>query len=437
MSQLSSAQTLAAGVHAPPTLAKAFAATQAAWRFYSNNRVALTTLCGPLIEHARAEVPGRCGRWLLVVLDWCNLHYNGHDSKHDRVELSGHNDLGYELLTALGVCDADGSPIAPLCLELRSAEGLHTTRCGQVQPPRSQLDALDPVMAHIRGLSSGKPPVFVIDREADSVGHYRRWDCDGHKFIVRANQARKALYEGRERELGEIADGMRRAGRLGHTRGVLYKGKPATQYTGEVMVVLHRPAYQHRVAGEGAGRRKRHKVIAGAALALRLIVAEVRDRRGKVLARWLLLSNLPRGVTAAKVALWYYWRWRIESYHKLLKGAGQQVEHWQQETARSLVRRLLVTAMSCVVVWRLARDKSAKAKRLRQTLVRLSGRQLRRGKGARGFTEPALLAGLCVAVPMLTLLQTTGAQELKALFAELQPLIRPESPARPKTAGSG
>jgi hypothetical protein len=53
--------------------------------------------------------------------------------------------------------------------------------------------------------------------------------------------------------------------------------------------------------------------------------------------------------------LWYYWRWRIECYHKLLKSAGQRVEQWQQESAAAVARRLAVSAMSAVVVWHLAR----------------------------------------------------------------------------------
>ena len=37
--------------------------------------------------------------------------------------------------------------------------------------------------------------------------------------------------------------------------------------------------------------------------------------------------------------------------------------------------------------------------------VRLSGRQMKRGKNARPFTEPALLAGLSVLLPMLDLVE--------------------------------
>lgn len=280
VSQLSSAQRLAAGVHAPPTLVDGFATTQAAWRFYSNPRIPLPQLCAPLWDHAcRSAVEG-CDRWLPVVLDWSNLHYNGHASKSDRIELSMRNDLGYEMLTALALSDRDGSPLAPLCVELRARDGLHTTRCPTVQPALSQLDGLEPVMDHVTAGRWGKPVVFLIDREADSVAHYRRWDAAGKKLVIRANETRCVLHDGRERRLGEVAKDLSR--QMRSMRSVLYKGKPAEQFIAETIVVLNRPAYQHRVEGHGKHRRKKHKLVPGPAISLRLIVAEVRDRQGKL-----------------------------------------------------------------------------------------------------------------------------------------------------------
>jgi hypothetical protein len=164
---------------------------------------------------------------------------------------------------------------------------------------------------------------------------------------------------------------------------------------------------------------------------LRLVVSEVRDERtGKVLATWLLLTNLPRELDAATVALWYYWRWRIESYHKLLKGAGQQAESWQQESAGALARRLAVASMAAVVVWNLARDDRPQAARLRGLLVRLSGRQMKRvkGHGVVPFTEPALMAGLGVLLPMLELLRHADPHDLRALVEDALPgLLRSDS----------
>ena len=429
MGHLSPSHRVAAGLSVPPGLSQPFAAAQAAWRFYSNPAVTLPRLAAPLVELARAAVPGACDGHVLVALDWSPLHYGSHGSKADRVALAHRKDLGYELLTALAVSDRDGAPVAPLCLELRAADGVHTTRAERPLPPPSSLDALGPVMRHVAGLLGGlgRVPVFVIDREADSVGHYRAWDRAGRRFVVRADDQRNVLHHGRERKLGEVADGLRAAGALAFCRGVEFKGRSARQYVAETAVVLHRPARTHRV--DKATGRPKHRNIAGRPLALRLVVSEVRDAKtGAVLARWLLLSNLPPDVPAAEVALWYYWRWRIESYHKLLKGAGQQAECWQQETAEALARRLAVASMAAVVVWKLAREEHPEAAQLRGVLVRLSGRQVKRGQGARGFTEPALLAGLGVLLPMLELLRTHDPADLRRLVDRALPdLLRAET----------
>jgi hypothetical protein len=158
--------------------------------------------------------------------------------------------------------------------------------------------------------------------------------------------------------------------------------------------------------------------VPGRPITLRLVVSEVRDAAGQVLARWLLLTNVPVTVAAATVALWYYWRWRIESYFKLLKGAGQQLEHWQQRTAAAIAKRLLVASMACVVVWRLARSEAPGAEQWRHLLVRLSGRQMGRG---RTFTEPALLAGLWVLLAMLDVLDHYDLAELRRLAEFVRP----------------
>ena len=422
VSHLSPAHRVAAGLRAPPDLNRPFAAAQAAWRFYASPAVKLPRLAGPLVECARAGVAAACGGYALVALDWCPLHYGGHASKADRVPLAHGKDPGYDLLTALAIGDRDGSPLAPLCLDLRAADGVHTTRSGRPLPAPSRLDGLGPVMRHVAGLLSGlgKPPVFVIDREADSVGHYRRWQRAGHLFLVRADAAPRAVFEGEHRPLGEAADLLRRRpGAFADAGAVSYEGRPARQFVAEASVVLRRPARAHRV-DKRTGKAK-HRNRRGKAIALRLVVSEVRDQEtGEVLARWLLLTDLPSSVPAATVALWYYWRWRIESYHKLLKDAGLHAEEWQQETAAALARRLAVAAMAAVVVWKLARDERPEAAEFRQVLVRLSGRQMKRGKDAagnpaRGFTEPALLAGLGVLLPMLHLLETHDPDDLRRL----------------------
>lgn len=418
---LSTAQQTAAGLRALPDCGDAFAAAQAAWRFFANPRVTLPQLAIPLIESAKAAM-SESKEWGLITLDWCLLHYSNHVSKRDRIVMASSTDLGYKLLTALLISDRNGNPIAPVCLELSASDGTHSTRSIKTLKRPSALDALEPVMKYVEKLQLGRRLAYIVDREGDSVGHLRKWDSNGRKFLVRAKDNPHVMHEGRKKRLVDAAAKVP----LFETRAVKFHGADAIQYTGETYVVLKRPARTHRVINGEA----KHRNISGAPLQLRLCISEVRSTDGKVLARWLLLSNLPPEISAATLALWYYWRWRIESYHKLLKSAGQQVECWLQDDAAALARRLTVAAMAGVIVWQLARDTRPEAAMLRSVLVQLSGRLMKKGDGQRGFTEPALLAGLGVFLSMLHLLENRSIEELKNLAHQLLPDLMPKRSAQ-------
>src|SRR5262249_12369730 len=98
---------------------------------------------------------------------------------------------------------------------------------------------------------------------------------------------------------------------------------------------LDRPAWRNR----RRGGKVVHQRVPGEAITLRLIVSRVSNVRGETVAVWYLLTNVPSEIPAETVALWYYWRWRIESFFKLLKSAGQQLEHWQQESGEAIAKR--------------------------------------------------------------------------------------------------
>jgi hypothetical protein len=110
-----------------------------------------------------------------------------------------------------------------------------------------------------------------------------------------------------------------------------------------------------------------------------------------MLAEWYLLSALPDTVSDAQIALWYDFRWQIESFFKLLKQAGHQLERWEQESGAAIFKRLLMATHACLLVWRLARAQGEDARQTQEFLVRLSGRQM---KSSRPVTLPALLQGL-------------------------------------------
>jgi hypothetical protein len=159
--------------------------------------------------------------------------------------------------------------------------------------------------------------------------------------------------------------------------------------------------------------------VRGAALTLRAVFVRLVDDQGYILAEWMLLTNVPADqASAATIGTWYYFRWRIENFFKLLKSAGQELEHWQQTTGAAIARRLLVASMACVYVWRLQRDKSDAAAKMRAHLMKLSGRQTKRGVEC---TAPGLLAGWYNLVSVLSLMDTVPLADLRQLAALCSP----------------
>ncbi|MEW6735559.1 MAG: hypothetical protein AB1489_29985 [Acidobacteriota bacterium] len=66
----------------------------------------------------------------------------------------------------------DGTPLTTLYQQLRSAYGIYSTRSERILTDRSKLDRINPTTKFIDKLGFDKPTVHIIDREADSVGHY-------------------------------------------------------------------------------------------------------------------------------------------------------------------------------------------------------------------------------------------------------------------------
>jgi hypothetical protein len=395
---------LAAGIHALAVsgLADGFAAVLGAHRFLHNDDVTLPRLIEPLQQLARQWRLQAPTTWALTIHDWSALIYPGHTRKADQTRLTHRRTRGYELTTLLLVEGTAGHPIAPLELRLRTAQGVCSTRSPAPARKAFRIDAVRSSMRAVAELNLGGPLVHILDREADGLAHYRDWQADGRHFLVRARGGRTVRWQGAELSLAALAQRLR----FRRCREVSYQGQAAVQRVAETSVVLDRPAWRHRRRG---GREVNERVM-GPPLILRLVVSRVCDTAGRTRAVWYLLTNVPAEVETATVALWYYWRWRIESLFKLLKGAGHQVEHWQQRGGEALAKRLVVAAMACALVWRLGRQETAEAVVLRGLLVRLSGRQMKRGQES---TAPALLAGLWSLLAMLEVLDEHNVQELR------------------------
>jgi hypothetical protein len=386
-----------------PDNTKAFAHTQALWRFLKNDCVTPTELSAPLVALAHESVRDCCDDWALAVHDWSRINYNQHSGKKDRYQMTHATDVGYELQSSVLVSDCTGEPLAAPVQNLVTAEGVWQSRASRIQAnDLSHLDELTERIAWLEAQKLEKPLVHIIDREADSVGHLRTWSARDWNWLVRVKEGNYVSFGGKTLKLSDVASTMT----FIPVREVVNKGQTAEQWLAGTHVILSRKAKPKRKDASG----NRSKPQAGKAISVRLVVSRIYDSNGTLLAQWYLLSNLSLNVPDAQLALWYYYRWQIESYFKLLKEAGHQLESWEQETGLAIFKRILIAGCASVLAWRLMRTTDEVGQKTRDFLVRLSGRQMKRSQP---ITAPALLDGMFKLFAMLETFQQYSMADLQ------------------------
>lgn len=380
-----------------------FATTQSMWRFLYNESVTLPSLAQPLQQAGIRACETQQSPYVLLVHDWSKIA----SPNRDTLQRTHAYDRGYDLACSLLVSADTGQPLAPIAMRLQA----HDTVCctHDTEPDVGHVDGVNEVIKQAQSWELPRTPVHIIDREGDSLYHFRQWDAAGHTFLVRAKDARRVMRDGKERRLADVAAALQ----FRDVGPATYHNKPARLAIAETDIVLHRPAKRT------ANGRKRD--IPGNPLPVRLVATRI-VQDGTVKARWLLLTNA-HGVPAQEVARWYYWRWRIESFFRLLKRGGHNLEQWQQETANAIAKRILVASMACVAVWELEQSDTAQAEEMKQLLMKLSGRAVRRD---RLVTTSGLLAGMFVLLPILDTLNSSGRDptELKELALTAVPFLK-------------
>lgn len=397
----------APGPRSLPEIGEATTASQAVWRFLGNERVSLQKLIEPLRKLGRDGCANSDSSFVLLAHDWCKLGYgNQSRRKKDLLQLTHEDDVGYDLSTAL-LIEADGGiTLAPMQIHLKTADAVHSTGQHPPQHDDHHLDQLEPTMDEVAEWDLPRRVVHVIDREADSLGRLRAWHAKGHLFLVRCGD-RRILCDGKSVLLSELNERFDRNCEFIDAGKARYHGKKVRREVAETTVILHRP---HSEVIDG-----RKRTVAGERLEVRAVFVRLVDAKGWILAEWMLLTNVPaEEADAAEVGKWYYFRWRIESFFKLLKSHGHELEYWQQENGLAIAKRLLVAAMACVVVKQLEASASEAAARFRRYLVQLSGRRM---KHKVEYTAPALLAGYYVHLAMTEYLEQNELtlDELKSL----------------------
>ena len=234
---------LASGLRALPDGGQAFAATQAAWRFFANPKVTLQALCHPLQEYVRQQVAAQGLEYVLILHDWSWLDYNGHTRKADRKPHSHGQAQGYELLRALAVSSRSGAPLGPVCLALESAEGVYTSEHAAPAPAwENHQEALWTHIGAVEDLHLPARCVPIVDREADSVGLHRRFAAAKRLSLLRVRDQQYAQVNGQRVQLRALPAQVTWT----YARPVLYRGQAAHQYIAEQSAVLTRPYIQDR-----------------------------------------------------------------------------------------------------------------------------------------------------------------------------------------------
>ena len=411
---MSSTHSVAAGLRALPQTTKAFAATQGAWRFFANERISLPALGQPILDYARQLSDSQLDAYALVMHDFSGLDFSHHESKADRIVLYRKSQLGYFLQSALLVSDRTGNPLAPLYMGLEAADGIHSSGSEKRLPRRRQIDQLNRTFGYVESLKLAKECVHIVDRQGDSLVHLRRFVRCGRRFVIRSDEVRRVQFDGASFLLEEVEQQIISDCR--YVGEVKYKGTSASQYVAETRVVLERVGRTRY----GPREENRRRYVKGQPIELRYVIGQLRDQAGTLLATWRLWTNVAKEVPAEKIVCWYYWRWRIETFFKLLKRGGQNLEQWQQESAERVAKRLLIVAQVCVIVWALAESKEREAAQIREFLVRLSGRLMKRGVE---YTTPALLAGMWQFLSLIDVLERHTTAELEEMANEFLKLI--------------
>jgi IS4 transposase len=236
-------------------------------------------------------------------------------------------------------------------------------------------------------------------------------------FLIRVRDNAKVYWDERGMDIRQ-KDLAREIG-LGREVGkIKYHKKQARLFVNECDITIKRDYSKMITDKEGKRRVIR---IPGDPIKGRFIVSRVVNSRGKVLATWMLITNEDkRRVDGKTIATWYYYRWSIESYFKLLKTTGFNLERWQQVKPIALFKRLIVVAYAIILVFKLANSDDENAGKIREFLIKLSGKVMERGVE---YTLPALLTGFWVFLRVMDVLDNFSKEELDTLKEQAQHII--------------
>jgi Transposase DNA-binding/Transposase Tn5 dimerisation domain len=336
-----------------PLACQDWAATKAAYRFFTNGRVSEREILAGHFEATRNRLAATKGL-ILILHDTTEFTYrrqqaaaigvtsrvNSGKDKAGRWRM--HTVCGLLMHSSLAVT-IDGLPLGLAAIKFWSRKKFRGSAAlkRRINPTRVPIEAKESVrwLENMRQSSAlvadARRCIHIGDRESDIYELFCTADELGTHFLVRSCVDRLA-------DDGEhtLVDVMKDVPIKARHRIVVRdaKGKPSTARL-EIK-------YQSVQVLPPIGKQRRYP-----ALTLTVICAHERAApKDREKIDWQLVTDLPIG--SAKEAVekldWYARRWKIELYHKILK-SGCRAEDAKLRTAERLVNLL---AVFCVLAWR-------------------------------------------------------------------------------------
>ena len=337
-----------------PLACQDWASTKAAYRFFSNRRVSEQEILAGHFQATRARFQVTEG-WVLVLHDTTEFSFQREDSRAigvtNRVN-SGKDSAGrLRLHTVCGllmhsslVVTTEGLPLGLAAVKFwtrKKFKGCNALK-KKINPTRLPIEEKESVrwLENLKQattlLNEPERCVHIGDRDSDIYELFCAAREAGTHFLVRTHADRLAEDGTRtiSQEMGEApSQGL-------HRIKVRDQQGNCSQATLEIR-------YRRMRVLPPLGKQKRYPE-----LTLTVVYAqELGTPRDREPIDWKLLTDLPvtSRTEAIEKLVWYASRWKVETYHKILK-SGCKAEESRLRTADRLVNLISVF---CILSWRL------------------------------------------------------------------------------------
>ncbi len=325
--------------------------TKAAYRFFSNERVSEANILAGHFASTRDRFAATAGFPILVLHDTTEFSFTRDNAaavgmiKKLTVGYAGkyHTTCGILMHSSL-VITGDGLPLGLAAIKFWNRDKFHGANAlkRRINPTRVPIEKKESIrwLENVRQstalLDDPNRCVHIGDRESDIYELFCLAKELGTHFLVRTCVDRLA---------GDGAHTVSDEMKQSVLRGV-HRVEVRNQH-GESSTALLEIRYRRMLVRPPIGKQKEYP-----SLILTVIHAKEKDApKGRERINWKLLTDLPvhSRQEAVEKLTWYAQRWKIESFHKILK-SGCKVEDSKLRTAERLVNLI---AILCILGWRI------------------------------------------------------------------------------------